>query len=101
LKEIEALDLVTIEFAGKELTVGKERHRFCDPLFDPRVLRNIPGLQTSGTDEKPQLSISETAGHSIGRTEVDQRQYMLGSPLAAGGIFFTGDITNYVKGVFI
>ena len=98
LKEIEALDLITTEFRGKELTVGKERHRFCDPLFDPRVLRHVPGLQSLGTDEKPLLSISEIAGHSIGRTEVDQRQYMLGSPLAAGGVFFTGDITNHVKG---
>lgn len=33
-KEIEALDLVTIEFRGKEVTLGKERHRFCEPLFD-------------------------------------------------------------------
>jgi len=99
LKEIEALDLITTEFRGKELTVGKERHRFCDPLFDPRVLRHVPGLQSLGTDEKPLLSISEIAGHSIGRTEVDQRQYMLGSPLAAGGVFFTGDITNHVKGL--
>lgn len=33
-KEIEALDLVTIEFRGKEVTLGKECHRSCEPLFD-------------------------------------------------------------------
>ena len=33
-KEIEALDLITVEFRGKEVTLGKERHRFCEPLFD-------------------------------------------------------------------
>jgi actin-related protein 9 len=97
LREIEALDLVTVEFGGKQLTVGKERHRFCDPLFDPRALRNLPGLQPS-RDDKPMLSISEVAGHSLARTDVDQRQYMLGSPHAAGGVLFTGEVTSHVKG---
>jgi len=98
LREIEALDLVTVEFDGKELTIGKERHRFCDPLFDPRALRNLPGLQPSG-DDKPLLSVSEVAGHALAKTEVDQRQYMLGSPHAAGGVLFTGEVTNHVKGL--
>lgn len=97
LREIEALDLVTVEFGGKELTIGKERHRFCDPLFDPRALRNLPGLHPSG-DDKPLLSVSEVAGHALGKTEIDQRQYMLGSPHAAGGVLFTGEVTNHVKG---
>lgn len=97
LREIEALDLITVQFGGKELTVGKERHRFCDPLIDPRALRHVPGLQPSN-DDKPVLSVSEVAGHAIGRTDVDQRQYILGSPAAAGGILFTGEMTNHIKG---
>ena len=104
-KEIEALDLITLEFNGKEVTVGKERHRFCDPLFDPRVLKHVPGLEAIlfGHSEKekdlhPVLSVSEAASHVLSRTEVDQRQYILGSPLAAGGLLVTGDMTSNVKG---
>jgi actin-related protein 9 len=33
-RKIEALDLITVEFRGKEVTLGKECHRFCEPLFD-------------------------------------------------------------------
>ena len=105
LKEIEALDLLTLEFNGKEVTVGKERHRFCDPLFDPRVLKHVPGLEATSfghsekeKDENPVLSVSEAAWHVLSRVEVDQRQYILGSPHAAGGLLATGDMTSYVKG---
>ena len=65
LKEIEALDLVMLEFNGKEVTVGKERHRLCDPLFDPRVLKHVPVLDARffGHNEKekeqnPVLSVA-------------------------------------------
>lgn len=115
LKEIEALDLITVEFNGKEVTVGKERHRFCDPLFDPRVLKHVPGLHTTifggcdrettmfgyserEMDRNPVLSVSEAAWHVLSRVEVDQRQYILGSPSAAGGLLATGDMTSYIKG---
>jgi len=105
LKEIEALDLITLEFNGKEVTVGKERHRFCDPLFDPRVLKHVPGLEATlfghsekEKDQNPVLSVSEAAWHVLSRVEVDQRQYILGSPNAAGGLLATGDMTSYIKG---
>ena len=105
LREIEAMDLITLEFNGKEVTVGKERHRFCDPLFDPRVLKHVPGLEATlyGHSEKekgqnPVLSVSEAASHVLGRAAVDQRQYILGSPNAAGGLLATGDMTSYIKG---
>ena len=106
LKEIEALDLITVEFNGEEVTVGKERHRFCDPLFDPRVLKHVPGLEATlfGRSEKekeqnPVLSVSEAASHVLSKAEVDQRQYILGSPNAPGGLLATGNTTSYVKGV--
>ena len=108
LKEIEALDLITLEFNGKEVTVGKERHRFCDPLFDPRVLKHVPGLEATlfghsekEKDQNPVLSVSEAAWHVLSRVEVDQRQYILGSPNAAGGLLATGDMTCYIKGLLI
>lgn len=104
-REIEALDLITLEFNGKEITVGKERHRFCDPLFDPRVLKHVPGLEATlfghsekEKDQRPVLSVSEAASHVLSRTEVDQRQFILGSPIAAGGLVATGDMTSYIKG---
>jgi len=68
LGETEALDLVTLESNDKELTVGRERHKFCDPLFDPRVLKHIPELEVTlfGHDEKEKeqdsvSSVSEAA----------------------------------------
>lgn len=33
-KERQALDLIDIEFEGVKLTLGKERHRMCEPLLD-------------------------------------------------------------------
>jgi actin-related protein 9 len=38
-KEMAALDLISISFRDfPPIMVGKERHRFCEPLFDPTVL---------------------------------------------------------------
>ena len=37
-KERLALDLVDVEFEGVKLTLGKERHRMCEPLLDPDLL---------------------------------------------------------------
>ncbi|KAJ7493447.1 actin-related protein [Mycena galericulata] len=83
-REIEALDLITVQFREHSLTLGKERHRFCEPLFDPSLLRGIPSLP-----------LQEAVGLSVAQTEVDQRQYIW------GGLFVTGDITRHVKGIGI
>ena len=41
-KEIQAMDLVTIQYSiFGSITIGKERHRFCEPLFDPGLLNAI------------------------------------------------------------
>jgi hypothetical protein len=37
-KEIEALDLVAVVFSWIEVTLGKERRGFGDPLFDRNLL---------------------------------------------------------------
>ena len=88
------------------MTVGKERHRFCDSLFDPRVLKHVPGLETTlfGHSEKegeqnPVLSVSEAAWRVLSRVEVDQRQYILDGPIVAGGLLATGNMTSYIKGL--
>ncbi|KAH9034677.1 actin-like ATPase domain-containing protein [Lactarius hengduanensis] len=81
-KEIEALDLVTVEFRGKEITLGKERHRFCEPLFD-----SVP--QGEGLP----MTLQDAVGHAVRLTDVDQRQYIW------YGLMVTGDVTARVKGV--
>jgi actin-related protein 9 len=88
-KEIEALDLVTVQYNGQEVTIGRERHRFCEPLFDPRLMYGI-------NMEKKQIpmALQDAAGFAVGRTEVDQRQYIW------GGLFVTGELANHVKGTF-
>jgi len=38
-KEMAAMDLISVNFRDfPPITIGKERHRFCEPLFDPMFL---------------------------------------------------------------
>ena len=90
-REIEALDLVTIQFREHSLTLGKERHRFCEPLFDPTLLKGIPGVSGSASS----LTLQDAVGLAVGHAEVDQRQYVW------SGLFVTGDLTRHVKGVLL
>ncbi|KAI0343119.1 actin-related protein [Trametopsis cervina] len=92
-KEIEALDLVTLEFKGKSLTIGKERHRFCEPLFDPSLLQTIPGLPAKTRGLESVMPLHNAVGHAVGLTEVDARQYIY------QGLFVTGELTNCIKGL--
>jgi actin-related protein 9 len=87
-REIEALDLVTIDFHGQPLTVGKERYRFCEPLFDPNLMNGITGVEP----RKNIRPLQDVVGHAVGQTEIDQRQYIW------AGLFVTGELTNHVKG---
>lgn len=90
-KEIEALDLVTLQFHDKSLTLGKERHRFCEPLFDPALLQAIPGLPRNPAEESIR-SLQAAVGHAVSLAEVDARQYIW------QGMFVTGELTNHIKG---
>ena len=88
-REIEALDLVTIQFREHTITLGKERHRFCEPLFDPSLLRGVKELEIGVEEPK---SVQDAVGHAVALTEVDLRQYIW------AGLFVTGELTNHVKG---
>jgi actin-related protein 9 len=88
-REIEALDLVTIQFKNHSITLGKERHRFCEPLFDPSLLRGFKEVKKGVEKPRP---IQDAVGHSVSLTEVDLRQYIW------AGLFVTGELTNHVKG---
>lgn len=47
-REMAALDLVTVQYLDlPPITVGRERHRFCDPLFDPQLLSTVSIPQES------------------------------------------------------
>ncbi|TFK51660.1 actin-like ATPase domain-containing protein [Heliocybe sulcata] len=90
MREIEAMDLVEIkdwEWDGKarEVVVGRERHRFCEPLFDPKVAKK---------DTKTDLwSLQEVIGAAVQRADIEQRQYVW------GGLFVTGEFAKYIKGM--
>lgn len=92
-REIEALDLITIQFREQSLTLGKERHRFCEPLFDPSLLRNVSRTNFLPQESKNPLSIQDAIGLSVSFAEVDQRQYIW------AGLLVTGSITQFVKGL--
>ncbi|KAL1747892.1 actin family [Schizophyllum fasciatum] len=91
-RELEALDLVTVQFRGKEVTLGKERHRFCEPLFDVELVDRVraPGAPEP---KEPHISLQEAVNHAISQGVIDQRQYMW------RGLFVTGDITRHVPGI--
>ncbi len=93
-KEIEALDLVTIQFGEYSLTLGKERHRFCEPLFDPTLLAAVPGLpQQQQVGDENMRPLQLAVGHAVNLAEVDIRQYIW------QGLFVTGELTNRIKGM--
>lgn len=91
-KEIEALDLVTIELGEKSITIGKERHRFCEPLFEPRVLQNIPGFEGKDWKGNGPISLQDTCGTVVSKTDLIART------LIWDGVFVTGEITSLIKG---
>ncbi|KAG6334195.1 hypothetical protein ID866_4895 [Astraeus odoratus] len=91
-REIEALDLVTVEFRGHSITIGKERHRFCEPLFDPTLLKSMQPRHVDNAADEP-LALQDAVGLSVEQAEVDQRQYIWQA------LFVTGDLGNRVKGV--
>ena len=91
-KEIEALDLVTVKFREHNITLGKERHRFCEPLFDPTLLEATPAMSKKGHAEETIRPLQTAVGHAVGHCDVDQRQYIW------QGLFVTGEITDHIKG---
>lgn len=92
-REIEALDLVTIQFRDLSLTLGKERHRFCEPLFDPSLLSTVPEFEGRQFGEQDTRALPAAVGHAVGQIEPDYRQYVW------QGLLVTGELTSHIKGV--
>ncbi|KAJ8094637.1 hypothetical protein PM082_010643 [Marasmius tenuissimus] len=92
-KEIEALDLVTVQFREKPLTLGKERHRFFEPMFQPSVLSALPGYASPQRDQV--VSLQEAINLAVKHVDIDLRQYLW------PGVFVTGIVTKKIKGIGI
>jgi len=93
-REIEALDLITVQFQEHSLTVGKERHRFCEPLFDPHLLVGLHGTQPLNPSADKPLQMQDVLAQAIAQTELplQNRQFLW------QGLLVTGEITRHVKG---
>lgn len=85
--EIAALDLLTIEFEGKQVTVGKDRHRFCEPLFDPTVLRNVQSIQEDLKNPKSVYGLQEWVNYSAQAVDPIWRHALYDS------VFVTGELS--------
>jgi len=96
-KERVALDLVDIEFdftpkGGEErtlkVTLGRERHQFCEPLFDPALLLRlgiaIPEPRRQKLAEQP-IGLQEAIRSAVATLDTTLR------PIAWDGVFLTGD----------
>ena len=94
-KEIEALDLVTFDFKGKQVTLGKERHRFLDPLFDPSLLHGIESLRDRGYEDSRIVAIHDLCGQVVAKTDLDSRVSIW------DGLFVTGDCASLIKGLLV
>jgi actin-related protein 9 len=101
-REIEALDLVTTQFGGQEITLGKERHRFCDPLFNPALMQGVPDMGETIVSFETRIAksklpagvppLQDLVAHAVELMETDQRKYLYEH------LFVTGDICSEVKG---
>jgi len=92
-KEIEAMDLVTTEFRGQEITLGRERHRFLEPLFDPSVLQGVEDVEEKVWHGSSPLPIQDVIGRAVGKTDLNSRIAIW------DGFFATGDCASLVKGI--
>jgi len=91
-REIAALDLIQVEFKGKTLTLGKERHRFCEPLFDPSLISSLSGIKKDPLHDNV-ISLQEGVHMAVNFLPADKRFPVW------GGVFITGEMIIGVKGL--
>lgn len=91
-KEIEALDLVTVQFREWSITLGRERHRLLDPLFDPSVLHGLEGFGEKRWHGAPLIPLQDVCGAAVAKADLDIRIVIW------DGLLVTGDCTGSIKG---
>lgn len=68
-KERQALDLIDVDFEGKKITLGRERHRMCEPLLDSDWVKNAvrSGMKDDLTCATiPQAMVTMTRDMDVG-----------------------------------
>jgi actin-related protein 9 len=81
------MDLVQTRYGDITVTLGKERHRFCEPLFDAQVQARIRNIDSSSA-----IPVQEGVHLAIRGVDVDYRLKVW------DGLFITGEISSVVKG---
>lgn len=89
-REIEAMDLIQIQWNDLTLTLGKERHRFCEPLFDSSLQARL-----RGTDPVMTRSVQEAVHQAVRDIDVDFRVKVW------DGVFVGGELATSVKGKYL
>ncbi|KAI5121491.1 hypothetical protein M0805_006529 [Coniferiporia weirii] len=92
-REIEALDLITVDFREKQVTLGRERHRFLEPLFDSTLLRGLDGFETKAWRGGSPMSLQDVCGQAVSKADLDARMSIW------DGLFVTGDCASVIKGI--
>lgn len=92
-REIEALDLITLDFKDKQVTLGRERHRFLDPLFDPTLFRNIEWSKDKKWQGSDLVPLQDVCGYAVAKADLDARVSIW------EGLFVTGDCASLIKGM--
>ncbi|KAH8116398.1 actin-related protein [Phellopilus nigrolimitatus] len=92
-REIEALDLITLDFNDKQVTLGRERHRFLEPLFDPDLLRGLDKFENKVWRGGNLMPLQDICGQAVARADLDARVSIW------DGLFVTGDCASIIKGI--
>ncbi|KIY52936.1 actin-like ATPase domain-containing protein [Fistulina hepatica ATCC 64428] len=92
-REIEAMDLLTVTFRETSITLGKERHRYCEPLYDTELALPLRSNDRSSKSNEPCLSLQDAVALSISKTDSEQHR------LLWQGLFVTGNIALHIRGI--
>lgn len=91
-REIEALDLITVDYKEKQLTVGRERHRLLDPLFDPKLIIGMEGYEQKVWQGGNMVPLQDVCGQAVAKADLDARVSIWNA------VLITGDCASAVKG---
>ncbi|KAG8967406.1 hypothetical protein FRC03_010022 [Tulasnella sp. 419] len=90
-KERERLDIIEIEFEGVKITLGKERHRFCEPLLEIDILKQL--ISSGQKDLVTSMTIASAVNSAVMELDIPSRAIAWD-----GGVFVTGKLSR-IKGM--
>ncbi|KAG8924267.1 hypothetical protein FRC02_010544 [Tulasnella sp. 418] len=86
-KERERLDIIEIEFEGVKITLGKERHRFCEPLLEIDILKQL--ISSGQKDLVTSMTIASAVNSAVMELDIPSRAIAWD-----GGVFVTGKLSR-------